>query len=438
MKDLVDHIRTVHFTVLVVALILTASLQFEKRRPLERAAVDMEAISHLAQHWPDTVAHLETAADEIMDHHSLVIGQPQGVELLFPEPGLYQALAPKSRKVSSKLNFGVTKRWIYVDETAEDDEELLSRRPKQWTNLREFFDFWDSFHDGRAAFIPLVLGYTKVASDCNVITISAISATSAKDELNSFLVPKATRDDEGHWSIAAIVEQPHDEAICKFPSIAVPTMMLDLPHALMGVAPQAANWGTGKSSAEFSELIAQTKYLETSSLDGLAAELRERANSDTERIELFQAKLPTATIAVYGSLVLIICQFYLLAHLIELREIMQAPVSREWPTGYIGLYKNRFIFLLAVASLTVWPLVPIALSVYQSSNWRLHFSVRSVITWLSFGISVVVGMFSAVVLSSVRNSKVLSERRILQEPAQPTAPPAHGEPASEAKSDRLE
>jgi hypothetical protein len=326
----------------------------------------------------------------------------------------------------------VIKKWIYVDETADDDEEeLLDKLPKRWTNLHEFFNFWDSFHDGRAAFIPLVLGYTKAAPDCNVIT------KSANDEENSFLAPKSTREKEGHWSIVSIVEKSQDEAICKFPSIAVAPMILDLPQALMRVAPQAAHWGTGKSTEEFIELIAQAKYLETSSLDGLAAVLRERANSDTERIELFQAKLPTATLAVYGSLVLIICQFYLLAHLLELRGTPQAQASPEWPTGYVGLYRNRFIFLFTVASITVWPLIPIALSIYQTSTEGLHFSARSAITWLTFGISVLVGIFSAVVLSSVRDSKILSERGILDEtPTQPAVVPAPGGPASEAKSAR--
>jgi hypothetical protein len=242
----VDHIRTVHFTVLVVALILTAALQFDKRRPLERAAADMDAISHLGQRWPDTLAHLQTAADEIMDHDLLAVSQPRGVELVFPERGVYQTSALKSRKGNSELKFRVIKKWIYVDDTADDDDELLDRLPKRWTNLHEFFDFWDSFHDGRGAIIPLVLGYTKAASNCNVIT------KSAKDEVSSFLAPKSTRDEKGNWSITSIVEKSHDEAICKFPPIPVPRMILDLPHALMGVAPQAANWGTGKSSEEFS------------------------------------------------------------------------------------------------------------------------------------------------------------------------------------------
>lgn len=427
MKDLVDHIRTVHFTVLVVALMLTAALQFEKRRPLERAAADMEAILHLGQHWRETTTRLETAADEIMDHVSVVVQPPPGVEVVFPERGLYQTLAPKSRE----LKF-LAKRWIYVDETEEDDEELLDRLPKKWTNLQQFLDFWDRVHDGRAAFIPLVLGYTKEAPDCNVIT------KSAKDERSSFLVPKSTRNEKGQWSIASIVEDVRHQAICEFPSIAVPKLSLDLPQVLVGVAPQAANWGTGKSSAEFSELIMQAKNLETSSLDGLAAALRERANSDTERIELFQAKLPTATIAVYGSLVLIICQVYLLAHLLELRGMVRALARLEWATGYVGLYKNSFIFLFTVASITVWPLIPIALSIYQTSTERLHFSVRGAITWLSFAISIVVGIFSAVVLSSVRDSKILSERSVLEAPVQPTVPPPHDGPASEAESEGSE
>jgi hypothetical protein len=75
-------------------------------------------------------------------------------------------------------------------------------------------------------------------------------------------------------------------------------------------------------------------------LDQLAGALRERANSDTERVELFQAKLPVEAIASYGAFVLIISQFYLLAHLLELRRMAQALPRPDWPTGYVGLYKR--------------------------------------------------------------------------------------------------
>ena len=70
----------------------------------------------------------------------------------------------------------------------------------------------------------------------------------------------------------------------------------------------------------------------------------DRANADTDRIELFQAKLPVSTIAIYGSLVLFICQFYLLAHLLELRSMARVQAAAQWPTGYVGLYRNPLIF----------------------------------------------------------------------------------------------
>jgi len=403
MKDLVDHVRTVHFTVLVVALILIAALQFEKRRSLERAADDAEAILHLAQRWRDTLAHLTADVDVIMESN-LIVAQPSGIELVFPERGVYRVPARKRRKGEPVLDFRVTKKWIFVDNVEDDEAELHDKMPKQWTNLQQFFDFWDAFHDGRAAFLPLVLGFRKGAADCN-----AIDKTS-QDTVNSFLFPKSKRVGTD-WSIIATVEEQQHEPICQFPEIRVPTALLDLPHALVGVVPQAAKWGTGKSSEEFRELIEQTKYFESTPLDSLYDALRERANTDTDRIELFQAKLPVSTIAIYGSLVLFICQLYLLAHLLELRSMARVQTALEWPTGYVGLYGNRSIFWFTIASITVWPLVPITLSIYQTSVERPHYPGRIIITCVALVLSAAVGIFSALVLGSVRDAKISGERK---------------------------
>src|SRR5437764_1388378 len=148
---------------------------------------------------------------------------------------------------------------------------------------------------------------------------------------------------------------------CDFMAIQVPSIRLELANVFGGVVPQATKWGTGASSDEFKDLIAETKYLEDTPLLQLARSLRERANTDTERIELFQAKLPVEAIATYGALVLIICQLYLLAHLLELRRLAQGLPRAEWPTGYIGLYHNRSIFLFTFVSTAVWPPLPLFL-----------------------------------------------------------------------------
>jgi len=404
MKDLVDHLRTVHFTVLVVALIFTAALQFERRRPLERAADDAEAILHLAQRWRDTLDHLKADVDLIMQSYPIMI-QTSGVQLVFPERRIYRTLAPKPRRGVHSLDFRVTKKWIYVDDHVEDDEELLDRMPKQWTNLQQFLDFWDAFHEGRAAFLPLILGFRKGAADCN-----AIDRTS-QDTVNSFLAPKSRRVGS-HWSITAIVERDGDQPICTFPEVRVPSILLDLPHALKGVAPQASKWGAGLSSIEFRELIEQAKLLENTPLDGLADTLRIKANTDTDRIELFQAKLPASTITIYGSIVLIICQFYLLAHLLELRTMAHAVVPHEWPTGYVGLYANRLVFAFTITSLAVWPLVPIAISIYQTLTERPFPLIKTVATSVGLLLSAVVGIFSAATLRSVRYSKMMEAQKL--------------------------
>src|SRR6266851_267902 len=97
-------------------------------------------------------------------------------------------------------------------------------------------------------------------------------------------------------------------------------MQMSMSRVFQTISPQAGLWGDGQSKDEFTELAAASKYLENAPLANLAAALRDRANTDTERIELFQTKLPPSAIPKYGFAILILCQLYLLAHLQELRR----------------------------------------------------------------------------------------------------------------------
>jgi hypothetical protein len=227
----------------------------------------------------------------------------------------------------------------------------------------------------------------------------------AKDAYpTAFLVPHATFK-EG-WQLSASLEamdrggfNKHKHA-CDFMTINVPSIKLELGNIFAGIVPQANKWGTGSSSDEFKDLIAETKYLEDTPLPQLTQLLKERANTDTDRIELFQAKLPVEAIATYGALVLIVCQLYLLAHLLELRRVAQSVPRPDWPTGYIGLYENRYISLFTFVSMAVWPPLPLFLATRgaASDSFSRYFS------WSALIVSAAVATASAVTLALLRKT----------------------------------
>jgi hypothetical protein len=166
-----------------------------------------------------------------------------------------------------------------------------------------------------------------------------------------------------------------------------------------GIAPQAKKWENGQSKDEFTDLLAESKYLEDLPVDRLAGSLRERANVDTDQVELFQAKLPVEAIATYGALVLITCQLYLLAHLIELRRLAQRIDRDNWPSGYIGLYENRLLSVCIFITLVAWPPFPLFLLARTARDkFSLYYG------WSALVVSTVVALVSAITLALVRKT----------------------------------
>jgi hypothetical protein len=162
------------------------------------------------------------------------------------------------------------------------------------------------------------------------------------------------------------------------------------------LTPEAAHWGSGPSSSEFPELIAASKYFEDTPLQNLASALRDRANADTERVEVFQAQIPASAIPSFGSLILILCEFYLLAHLLELRNLIKSSRPSEWPSGYIGLYSNVFIFSFTIVTLAIFPLIPLIWSAIRNTG-----SMR-ILSIAACAISLLLGVGCSWILFSIR------------------------------------
>jgi len=367
MKDLVDHVRTIHFTVFLVALILTIALRGHTKAGLERAASDAEAILLLSQRWPQVEDGFAETADKTMKHGFVLM--TTGLESIPSEPGFHE-LRPASSSAPQTIVFQVRKPWIYADGSEPDEnpgwgesEEQLDKLPKRWTTLSEFLKFWDDHLSGARAFLPVVLMTKAGGQYCH--GVGPVVRADNRLQINGFLVPE-TQFKEGHWMLSASLEtfgnDPNrHQHFCDFASVQVPQMLIDLGAIFSAITPQAKNWGKGKASDEFNELLAEAKYLEDCPVKQLAGALRERANSNTESIELFQAKVPVEQVATYGALVLIACQIYFLAHLLELRRLARTEPRVNWPSGYIGLYENHFIFMFTFISTALWPPLPLLL-----------------------------------------------------------------------------
>ena len=416
MKELVDHIRTVHFTVFVVALVLTMSARGHKKPQLERAASDAEAILLLEQKWPAVKEAFIREVDSAFNRGAVAFVSGNNARPLdVDNPGLYK-ISGHDVYPNRPLIFEVRRKWIYVDGTEADEnpgwgesDELTDRVPSGWKNLKEFFDFWDGYHDGRRAFVAFELATGQGEKYCG--DLRKIGETERKVPVTAFLVLHAIFKDG--WQLSFNVEgmdrdvNIHKHA-CEFAPVSVSQWKGDVGAVFAGIATQARKWGNGKSNDEFKDLVAEARYLEELPVAKLAGALRERANADTDRVELFQAKLPVEAIATYGALLLITCQLYLLAHLIELRRVTQQIDRADWPTGYIGLYEDPVISVFTFVSLVVWPPFPLFLLARSSA------AESSVLYngWSALIVSTGIAIASAVMLALVRKTDTIKANAV--------------------------
>ena len=159
MKDLVEHIRSIHFTILALALVITASTQLEKTKGLERAARDAEAILRLSERWDETSANMFRSLDSQLHLEYGVSTTQYGAlsDQLPIAPGPYEIFTDKQSQMSgafaastpetlppeltSSGYFAVNSRWLYVSK--DSSGRYAVQKPPPWKTLSDFTSFWD-------------------------------------------------------------------------------------------------------------------------------------------------------------------------------------------------------------------------------------------------------------------------------------------------------
>ena len=259
MKDLIEQIRTVHFTILVVALVLTAALQIERKRPLERAAADAEAVRQLSEKWAESTTAIAADVDKVLaDRKEQLLAQYAGL-MLGSDSDIFVAEAQHLRPLRDpRVLFQTQSSWIYFD--ADKNEPGNDGSVPKWTTLRQFVDFWDHLHEGTTAFLPLAFLPGDATKFCS--NLARVDPRTVGGVRPAMILFSAHRTAADHWTFQSGLDagEPH----CKFQPVNLDALTIDLGHAFQTVVPQAASWGAGRSTDEFSELLAASKYFEDS------------------------------------------------------------------------------------------------------------------------------------------------------------------------------
>jgi hypothetical protein len=165
--------------------------------------------------------------------------------------------------------------------------------------------------------------------------------------------------------------------------------------SLAGVAPPIMSFDEA-----FPDLHVVTEKLDNMPLaqaDAVLSVLEDQLGSD---LEIFTVKIPATAIRVWGVILLLCVQFYLLLHLTEFVSL-GPPSSRDdfIEPAWLGLYKSRLARAVALISAAALPAVTTVLITFQSESGSWDF--RTIPAYALSSMSFLISLFTVRVMLSL-------------------------------------
>lgn len=410
LKDLVEHIRTVHFTVLVIALAMTAAMQIRPNRyAYEVAAADARAVQLINSNWEILNKAIDSYVDVALKN---ALAQSPEQAFLAKGGGNYAVeFTDQTTGRPFKAEFFVKWNWVHV--WGKDNVYLAMETFPIATTLNEFRGIWDEQQNTINGFYAVILEQGFDKESCGTWELRSVGKQNVEKGYAQIQLEFSTDlSKDGVLSIRPILKY---DALrhCTFASVKGVKADVD-------IAPEARNWVRGRSDQAFPQLIAEAtnEHIEDTPLVKFAQIIEARADVEPEKIQLFGAEIYLSAIPIIGGILLILSECYLLAHLSELLRLVKNSESSEWAIGYIGLYPNSITFVFTVISLTAFPISPfLVVQNGQLSNFNSSSMVLG-------SCALILGVLCVSHLAAIR--KVLASLPAFQpHPTQPQIDPVH-------------
>lgn len=396
LKELVKHLRTVHFTLAVLGLVLFVAALEPPKAPLQRAYDDAVAILHLSEHWTEwgqqfTDAAQRTASKNAAQFSELItfrIDKPNSKAKLFSSKELEYLQQMSGRY----LNGGVLLVTVKDrHEAAPLDVYMMGG----FKNLREFKEFWDERHvrvhrlaavadDSLHCDPSIIVGPLGTAR----ITTEHLPYKPRPGGLGSVEAGMAFGSDK--WTIP---DPSGSDATFQFEtglwaparcsiSAIVRSVDIDARDVTAKVAGRS-DLVRASYSVAFSDLETKSRNLVELPLLDLAQEMRDRLVADGERFEVFGAHIPAEQIIVLGPILIVLCQLYFWLQLRQIQAVLKGRTLEDIPLGYIGLYRGRFNSIFTSLSLTL-PLGAAYFEIWVRTLPSPSLAKSHAIVWLGF------------------------------------------------------
>jgi len=384
LDNLADHIRTVHFTVLVLCLVLLAATLQEHRNPFPRALDDLKAIIGLSS--GRSLGKKITERVRNFGDQKFQMGRP-----------LFVRVKVRGKQELYRLTFDAP--WAYQD--YRESSVTAGYFSSGDRSLRDFSTFWNHNKEQRVYLIGRIKNPAEieasetrnvhnrkgpiqhVAFTVDLIEWISTGSTEKVDVLDgksAQTAPNLTLDAE--WEKDQLVLRTFDLDQLSSADFEIRPHVTPLSRAVINVqdllrtaAGKKSDWILGDFTATFTDLNQAGGKLAAMPLLDLQQELNRQSTDedvrDAEKLEIFGAKIPVKQVSNWGIVLLAGSQFYLWLYLDALRRLVQASTLRL-SMNWIGLHEGLPGRTFVLFSVLLLPAAVLGVLVYRgwsASNW---------------------------------------------------------------------
>lgn len=421
-SDFVEHLRTVHFSLVILCLGLIIVTGTQRDTAAKRAAAQLDQVTAVAQQLDDgwlgnyceqrklqypalSPAVREGVTPIKMDQHPIIKVRINTKDHLIGIPNQCKlfALLPDNAE-----NRGLDAARI-VNDTVLVSVAFNGSQLKPET-LKDFVELWNALNQDVEIVVPTSI-------EDRVRTWSIPAPPSKLDDGNGPMLPytiEASKEEEGfnlelspdglgkidvEGDAAAtanlFVFRGGFDIYIRIPTFG--TIPLNGLSYLISLVPAGSrmSWRHGKFDEAFPELSTITKDRQAATFAVWNQALKDEIERGTESFEAFGLKVPAQTTTLWGALLIIGVQLYFLAHLTELSHKLQ-ETDPGWEVAWVGTYRHFLARALLWASALILPVVATIVvgskGVVIASGGMRTASVRAWIT-------VILGVTASVVIA---------------------------------------
>lgn len=389
-KELVEHIRTIHFFLIILCFGLISASFLSREGEVTRSLRQLREINNLVDNWNDE--WLQQYAQVINDNSSPVLSNR---EWWIPA----ETKRPLIKATLNSPPWTLNPAPSELDEFLDKVEGSRLRRTiviKKPESLTEFEKLWDALraklpiHRVTKVIPKAEVDYVGFRSSSDDITQAITDITTANigtAPCNASLFVMANNQ----FDHLARVNQKLNEnyahglsGVCKVTSdgedwenywnVDMP-VVTDIPKEFGGqvslIQTYRLSWDSGPFSRTFPELNKVTTNLRDLPFERLFTILgAEEQRSSEQRVEIFGTKFPTGEIIRWGIPVVLLIQLYLLMHLKVLSATI-GPEELESIIPWTGIYTSKLARLGTAITAFLLPSAVLMLLVY----WQRSFVV---------------------------------------------------------------